>query len=107
MMPTYKPGSLVLVDTSVSLSDVDIGDVLVYRGAGEVILHRLVGDNLLKGDANKEAQIFKLTKANFVGKESFTIPELGEIVNHILKNKKFVWILIAALILIAACIPIE
>ena len=59
MMPTYKPGSLVLVDTSVSLSDVDIGDVLVYRGAGEVILHRLVGDNLLKGDANKEAQTFK------------------------------------------------
>ena len=43
MEPLYREGSLCLVNTRAPLSDLSVGDVLVYRESDFLVLHRLVG----------------------------------------------------------------
>lgn len=105
MEPLYAKGSLVWADTKVELDTVNIGDVLVYRApSGNLVMHRLVGENLLQGDANNTAQEVELDKTNYVGREAITIPWLGDAVAAVLSVRWIVWSLIGVLV-IAACIP--
>ncbi len=56
MEPTLQPGDLVVVVRKISLEDVSVGDVVVYRRGGTLIIHRVIrveGDTLItKGDNN-------------------------------------------------------
>ena len=117
MEPVYRKGSLCWIDTNTRLDSVSVGDTLVYRApSNTIVLHRLVAvqsvenDNSLiiaelQGDANSRSQQVILSKTNFIGREAFTIPKLGSVVEQILSGNK-VWFFIA-LFFILGCIPWE
>lgn len=105
MVPLYPQGSLVWANTKVKVEDVEVGDVLVYRApSGNLVMHRLVGENLLQGDANNTAQEVELNRINYVGKASFSLPWLGDAVAAVLSVKWIVFAVVAVL-LVLACIP--
>ena len=116
MEPIYTEGSLCWVNTRVDLDSVEVGDVLVYRSpANTIVLHRLVEKEsskdtstlpvVMQGDANSMSQNVTLSSINFIGREAFTIPRLGVVVEHILSNNA-VWFIIV-LFVILACVPWE
>ena len=105
MDPLYTKGSLVWADTTVSLDTVEIGDVLVYRApSGNLVMHRLVGDGLLQGDANNVAQEVELSSVNYVGKAAFSLPWIGDAVAAVLS---FRWVVfgVVGVLLFLACVP--
>ena len=112
MEPVYTKGSLCWVNTRVDLDSVEIGDVLVYRSpANTLVLHRLVDKSssvdtstlpvVMQGDANSMSQDVILSSINFIGREAFTIPRLGVVVEHILSNNT-IWFIVAVFVLLAA-----
>ncbi len=103
MEPLYKRGSLIWCDTRVKPDNLSIGDAVIYRATKEmIVLHRVVGDNLLQGDANSKPQEVKLNDVNLIGREVFTIPGLGYVASVLLSFP--VWIL-AVVFLVLACVP--
>ena len=107
MEPLYREGSLCLINTHTSLDEVDVGDVLVYRTADVLVLHRLVGiserlENGLvvemQGDANNISQTLELNNINYVGREAFTVPGLGYAVTLLSSAPSITWGL-------SACFP--
>ncbi len=103
MEPLYKRGSLIWCDTRIKPDNLSIGDAVIYRATNKmIVLHRLVGENLLQGDANSEVQEVKLNDVNLIGREVFTVPGLGFVASILLSFP--VWIL-AVVFLILACIP--
>ena len=116
MEPVYTTGSLCWVNTRVDLDSVEVGDVLVYRSpANTLVLHRLVEKEstddytylpvTMQGDANSMSQDVTLSSINFIGREAFTIPRLGVVVEHILSNNA-IWFIVALFVLLAA-VPCE
>ena len=112
MEPIYTKGSLCWVNTRVDLNSVEIGDVLVYRSpANTLVLHRLVDKSAsvdtsslpvtMQGDANSMSQDVTLSSINFIGRETFTIPRLGVMVEHILSNNA-IWFIVVLFVLLAA-----
>ena len=112
MEPIYTKGSLCWVNTRVDLDSVEVGDVLVYRSpANTLVLHRLVEKErsddtsslpvTMQGDANSMSQDVTLSSINFSGREAFTIPRLGMMVEHILSNNA-IWFIVAVFVLLAA-----
>ena len=107
MEPAFTKGSLVLINTRASLSDIKIGEPIAYRSdAGTLVFHRLVGENLLQGDANKDVQYVELTEENFIGTEFFTIPLLGDEVSKLLENRGTIWLMILVCF-VCSCLPWE
>ncbi len=111
MEPLYRVGSLCWVNTRVDFSDLQIGDVLVYRSpANSLVMHRLIsvqsssGDEIvveMQGDTNPTVQEVTLSRINFVGKEAFTIPRLGTLVS----SASGVFPVLVVLLIILACLP--
>ena len=112
MEPIYTKGSLCWVNTRVDLDSVEVGDVLVYRSpANTLVLHRLVEKEstddytslpvTMQGDANSMSQDVTLSSINFIGREAFTIPRLGMMVEHILSNNA-IWFIVVLFVLPAA-----
>ena len=112
MEPIYTKGSLCWVNTRVDLDSVEVGDVLVYRSpANTLVLHRLVEKErsddtsslpvTMQGDANSMSQDVTLSSINFIGRETFTIPRLGVMVEHILSNNA-IWFIVVLFVLLAA-----
>ncbi len=112
MEPIYTKGSLCWVNTRVDLDSVEVGDVLVYRSpANTLVLHRLVDKSssvdtstlpvVMQGDANSMSQDVTLSSINFIGREAFTIPRLGVVVEHILSNNA-IWFIVVLFVLLAA-----
>ena len=112
MEPIYTKGSLCWVNTRVDLDSVEVGDVLVYRSpANTLVLHRLVEKErsddtsslpvTMQGDANSMSQDVTLSSINFIGRETFTIPWLGVMVEHILSNNA-IWFIVVLFVLLAA-----
>ena len=102
MEPLYTKGSLVWADTRPTLDEIEVGDVLVYRASsGNLVMHRLVGHNLLQGDANNVAQEVALDKTNYVGRAAFSLPWLGDAVAAVLSFRWIVFGLVGILIVLA------
>ena len=93
MEPLYKEGSLCWVNTRTPLSAIQVGDVLAYRTeADALVLHRLVnicssadGEMVVEtqGDINRTSQEITLSRINFVGREAFSIPGLGNLLSSV------------------------
>jgi signal peptidase len=75
MLPTYKPGDLVIVHSQLTYS---AGDIAAYRvpqgevGAGHVVIHRIIGGDAVhgftfKGDNNKAPDPWLPKRADMVG----------------------------------------
>ena len=106
MEPQYRQGSLCWVNTRVSLEQLSVGDPIVYRSpANSLVLHRLSLSVTMKGDANELAQEVSLSPINYIGREAFTLPGLGSIVDFLLSHHAL-WLVIGAFVLLS-CIPWE
>ena len=115
MEPIYTQGSLCWVNTRVDLNQLTIGDPIVYSSpTNSLVFHRLVeisltGDSslsvLIQGDADESTQKVELSHINYIGKEAFTIPKLGSIVDALLSHH-ILWIIVAVFVILA-CVPWE
>ena len=105
MEPLYQKGSLVWAYTRIKPDDLEIGDVVVYRAnKSMIVLHRVVGDGLLQGDANDEAQQVTLTPANLIGREAFTMPHLGSLNSKVLAIPIVVYVVVIILFILGCAI---
>lgn len=86
MLPHYRTGDLILLRQAPSYS---VGEVIGYKvpkdeiGAGQVLVHRIVGGNgetgyILKGDNNKSPDPWRPKNADVVGQQFLVFPQLGE-----------------------------
>lgn len=114
MEPVYRQGSLCWVDTIVDLESLEIGDAVVDRSlANSLVLHRLVNlqmqENLssflatMKGDGNELMQTVELSHTNYIGREAFTLPNLGSVIEHTM-TYHLIWIA-AGIFLLLSCVP--
>lgn len=87
MEPSIPTGSLVYAKTA-EPADIEPGDVIVFFGSadsGAIITHRVVenhkvsGEFITKGDANKENDPLPVDYDYLLGVVSLSIPYLGEI----------------------------
>lgn len=104
MAPTMPKGSLVLIDTRVKPDNLVVGDVVAYRSGDTLVLHRLVGDNLLQGDANPTAQEVVIDKGNLIGIEKYCIPRVGIVFSY-LHDHSVPILIIAGVLIVIACLP--
>jgi signal peptidase I len=85
MLPTLKTGDFVLAEAQTSYR---VGDLVVYRvprgqiGAGDDLIHRIVGGNAttgftLKGDNNPAPDPWTVPRSDILGKEAVVIPGFG------------------------------
>ena len=85
MKPAFERGDLIFIKGVDSISDIKIGDIIVYQDStGREIVHRVVGinaqDNIIttKGDANPSGDPpFPFDRVR--GKVLFWIPRIGYI----------------------------
>ena len=97
MEPTISTGSLILVDTDVSLQ-LHMEDIVTFTKQNSIITHRIVrriNDQkyITKGDANNSDDPTPLYKSQIIGKVILTIPYIGYIVLFI---RRYLWLLCAA-----------
>jgi signal peptidase I len=87
MLPHYEPGELIVLRGASSYS---VGEVVGYEvpqgqlGAGQILVHRIVGGNGtqgfdMKGDNNKHPDPWHPTYADIVGRQWLAVPQLGSI----------------------------
>jgi len=88
MLPTYEHGDLVVVQSATHFR---IGQVVAYRvpagsiGAGQIVLHRIVGGDAvhgftLKGDNNTAVDPWLPTEGDMVGTASVRLPNAGRLI---------------------------
>jgi signal peptidase I len=92
MWPAIKEGDIVLIRGVDAKSDVNLGDVVVYRTEDAYIIHRVIAKDedavITKGDSN-EISDDPITYDSIVGKavtvknKIFRIPWLGKVVDVI------------------------
>lgn len=97
MEPTISTGSLILVDTDVSLQ-LHMEDIVTFTKQDSIITHRIVkqiNDQkfITKGDANNNDDPTPLYKSQIIGKVILTIPYIGYIVLFI---RRYLWLLCIA-----------
>lgn len=103
MEPLYKEGDFILANTGVKTDDIQVGDVLIYRAEnGSLVMHRLIGNNTFRGDANATSEYVELSDINLVGKVSYAVssPVLAFIVRHRQLSTAFI-----LCFLILSCLP--
>lgn len=97
MEPALPVGSMAYIDTNVDAKDLQKGDIVTFRVAGEssdkVVTHRLVendketGQLTTQGDANKAVDNGRVAYENVLGKTVECIPYLGYMVTFVMDNK--------------------
>lgn len=87
MEPTYLPGELVFLDTSV---EPHVGDVIVFEipegelAAGQVVVHRIVGQRAdgtfeTQGDNSNNPDGYRVTRGDILGSPRFSLPGGGRV----------------------------
>lgn len=79
MLPTLETGDLVVTHRQ---SGYEAGDMVAYRVAGKLVIHRIVGGNgvdgyLMQGDNNPAVDPWKPTDAEIAGTAGLVVPSGG------------------------------
>lgn len=84
MEPTYRVGSVVIVDTDIVPEEIGIGDPVTFQlEKGILVTHRIIGIDpengslQTKGDANEDPDIASVFFEQIIGKVIGTIPFVG------------------------------
>lgn len=85
MQPTHHAGDLIIVDTDVSVKDLDYGDIIVFARPGDdpdTVCHRVYGFRedgsvITHGDHNHANDTDVTTDASLVGRVIYHIPGAG------------------------------
>lgn len=109
MEPEIPVGSIAYIAPNISPENIDERDVISYRMGDKVsVLHRVVDVDresrrfCTKGDANQSADLGLVEYSQYEGKEIFSIPYLGYIIQFLQSGMNRVWILAGIVILAAA-----
>jgi len=113
MEPVLHVGDLLVI-VGVKPSDIKVGDIIVYRGYREPIVHRVIKVGIVngvyrfltKGDANAYPDQNARDPTSWVGEEEvlgkvvIVVPYLGSISLALTKNRTLYYIVIAGLVLL-------
>ena len=106
MHPEVPKNSLVLLDTRSNISDAAVGDNVAYLLGKVEAMHKTVSvgsdEIVVKSLADDGESV--VTADTFLGKEVMSIPGVGGWIRSVL-NYKWIVIGIAAVLVIAGCIP--
>ena len=88
MQPSIAIGSLSFVNKHVDYNDIKVNDIIAFTvPTGSKATHRVVniteGGLETKGDANETSDGISVTSENYIGKNIFTIPQVGYLVSLI------------------------
>ncbi|MCL2463329.1 MAG: signal peptidase I [Defluviitaleaceae bacterium] len=107
MEPKYHVGSLVVVNTNVTVDAIVPGDVITFNYSdGTVVTHRVVSIDSenstfqTKGDANDTVDFDPVPFSAFVGKAVFDIPVLGRILINLREPRGIAAVCVLGAILI-------
>ena len=106
MHPEVPKNSLVLLDTSASVEQVEVGDNVAYVLGKVEAMHKTasVGSDEIVVKCLADDGESVVTADTFLGKEVMSIPGVGGWIRSVL-NYKWIVIGIAAVLVIAGCIP--
>jgi signal peptidase I len=105
MLPTLEGGDLVVIQ-GVPMSDVHVGDIIVYNSlcstTGQSVVHRVVnitgGGLITKGDNNRANDVVSnisaspITQRCLEGKVAFVIPYVELLANYVDSNNLPQWL---------------
>ena len=87
MEPNIHVGSICFINEKVAYEDIKVNDIIAFQSNGIKATHRAIAiteDGIeTKGDANESSDGISTTKENYIGKNIFSIPKLGFVVNNI------------------------
>lgn len=88
MEPEIKTGSICFVNKHAKYEDIKVGDIIAFKlETGEFATHRvcdITEDGIhTKGDANRVPDDIITTRDTFIGKNLFSIPNVGIIIKVI------------------------
>ena len=88
MEPAVKKGSLSFINNHSKFSDVKENDVIAYTAStGAKVTHRAIRITEegieTKGDRNSSSDGITTTEENFIGKNVFSIPQLGYLIKNL------------------------
>ena len=88
MEPTIKTGSVCFINKKADYNDMREGDIIAFQiDSGAFATHRIKSITNegfeTKGDANSAADQVITTRENFIGKNVFSIPNIGFLVKSI------------------------
>lgn len=111
MEPAIQTGSVCFVNQRAKYEDMQVGDIIAFKlDTGAFATHRIkeITDEgfTTKGDKNKAEDNIITTRSNFIGKNIFSIPNVGFIVKGIQepKGKIILGTIIVVLVLAAILI---
>lgn len=92
MEPTIQTGSVCFVNKRAKYEDMQVGDIIAFKlDTGAFATHRIKEITnegfTTKGDKNKAEDNIITTRSNFIGKNIFSIPNVGFIVKGIQEPK--------------------
>lgn len=111
MEPTIKTGSVCFINQRAKFDDMQVGDVIAFKlDTGDFATHRIVSKTdeyiTTKGDKNITEDNVVTTRANFIGKNIFSIPNVGFIIKGIQEPKGKIILGTVVIVLILAAILI-
>ena len=95
MEPGIPTGSVAYIDVK-DRTDLEVGDVIMYRASEEInVTHRIIdfdsaGNLITKGDANDTADLRPVSPNSVVGTYVFSIPYIGKIAVYFTTARKLV-----------------
>lgn len=112
MNPTIHEGDLTMCDTTVSISDLDMGDIIVFeadRAETGTICHRVcdLGDHTVRtrGDHNQHPDPELTTDENLVGRIDLVVPHMGWLVRVTISQ--ILWAVLSVAITVMAIWHVE
>lgn len=111
MEPTIKTGSICFINKRAKYEEMNVGDIIAFKlDNGNYATHRIkeITDEgfTTKGDRNKREDSIITTRANYIGKNIFSIPNVGFIVKGIQEPKGKIILGTVIIVLILAAILI-
>jgi len=71
MEPNLHACEVLMVDETVSFSQVEAGDIIKFEWDGEPVIHRYQGNNLAIGDGNRDIMNYeRVDEDNYIGEVS-------------------------------------
>ncbi|MBQ9210909.1 MAG: hypothetical protein IJ153_04345 [Clostridia bacterium] len=107
MEPEVIRDSLVFVDTHTKLSEVSVGDNIVFDLDGVQILHRAkeIKDGTLIVSGIKGTDETAVDESMFIGRQSVVFPRIGKSFLWLEKNGMWLAISLAVMAILIGCIP--
>ena len=112
MEPEVIRDSLVFVDTHTELSDVAVGDNVVFRLEGIEILHKVkavhtddgvVESVIVSGIGSDDETV--VDSSTFIGRQGATFPRLGKYFYWVEKDGMWAGISVAVVLILIGCVP--